>query len=152
MGRNDNIFVVRLPSKIISLSWLHITALCGGVGRAADDWQTVTSPGYPDAAYPSDARCRWTLDAQDADGRVVVEVTDLDLEAHVDCQYDFLQIMDSPMVSYVLCGKQFSGASSDLGPKQKCYFCPYYVEQRCKILHRYPLRVYLPKKNIALVR
>lgn len=71
--------------------------LCGGqlnVTRAA---QNLSSPNYP-LDYPVNTRCRWTLDAPLRD-QVYIELIDLDIEEHDDCDYDFIEMRDYPMVS-----------------------------------------------------
>ncbi|CAM9531973.1 unnamed protein product [Lampetra fluviatilis] len=73
-------------------------SVCGGVINATAQAQTVTSPGFPDA-YPTESRCRWTLDAP-AQESVRVTVTAFSLPAHQTCSNDYLEIRDQPMGDY----------------------------------------------------
>ncbi len=91
-------------ASVFNLKWQPFTphqyfaALCGGTQLATEEWQVVTSPGYP-RDYEPRMRCRWTLDAPPGE-RVLVEVTDLDIEEHPECRQDYLQLEDTPLVGF----------------------------------------------------
>ncbi len=76
--------------------------MCGGGRAATDAWQQVVSPSYPTEPYPADARCRWTLEAPENE-HVLVQITDLDLQLSANCERDYLQLIDAPLVSTKSC-------------------------------------------------
>ena len=59
--------------------------------------QNISSPGYP-SDYPSNIRCRWSIDAPLRE-QVYIEFLDLDIEEHDDCEYDYIEMRDYPPVS-----------------------------------------------------
>uniref|UniRef100_A0A4W3K7X0 Cubilin n=1 Tax=Callorhinchus milii TaxID=7868 RepID=A0A4W3K7X0_CALMI len=61
---------------------------CGGELTASTG--TITSPNYPNL-YPHSRRCVWKITVQEG-RRVTLSITDLHLEAHENCDLDFVAI------------------------------------------------------------
>ena len=96
---------------ILFLVILLSTAQCGGTAISSDDWLPIVSPGYP-IAIAKNVNCRWTIDAP-AGRNVYIEVTQFDVTSHAECQFDYLEFRDVPLVSIVAlltsiqCGLQY---------------------------------------------
>ncbi len=72
-----------------SYSLLPAVDGCGGNFQDVDSW-IFNSPHYPNP-YPHNLQCVWT--AAMPDGEVLTfNVTDLDLEPHRNCMYDYLEV------------------------------------------------------------
>ena len=78
---------------------LIVAGVCGGALFANSSAQTLTSPNYPQN-YPLNLRCRWVFDAPESE-QVEINVTDLALEYHSSCHYDYLEFNDYPVVIYI---------------------------------------------------
>ena len=74
-------------------SRLCVTA-CGG--RLSSSMGVLASPNYPDN-YPHDRTCEWVLSAA-TNRQFLINVTDISLEQHDNCSYDFLEIRLSLVV------------------------------------------------------
>ena len=73
---------------------------CGGV--LTEDSASIISPNYPNT-YPHNAECIWTI--QVPEGNIInFEVTDLRIEEHTNCQYDYIEVRGSnhDVVSFIL--------------------------------------------------
>ena len=69
---------------------------CGGNFSAASG--VLISPGYPNP-YPHNAACVWLVSVP-ADGEhITLNFTDIDLEAHRNCQWDYVEV--SPHLSCI---------------------------------------------------
>lgn len=53
---------------------------------------SIISPGYP-KSYPDNAQCEWKISVSEG-STIKIVFTDLDLEAHAECKYDFLEVFD----------------------------------------------------------
>ncbi|VVC39264.1 EGF-like, conserved site,EGF-like calcium-binding domain,CUB domain,EGF domain,EGF-like calcium- [Cinara cedri] len=73
------------------LQYTSINPYCGGVIHI-DSHGTLSSPGSP-GKYPPNRDCYWTLDAQ-PEMRIQLLFFSLQLEHHVNCSYDYLEIRD----------------------------------------------------------
>jgi len=91
---------------------------CGGY--LFDKKGTISSPGYP-SHYPVNRQCTWVIQAQD-NHPIRVKVTGFQLEHHIDCNYDYLEVRNggspiSPLIGKY-CGsdaiKTFSSSSHAL--------------------------------------
>ncbi len=65
--------------------------------NATSNSQEIISPNYP-SNYPTNLRCRWTLDAPEGQ-QVNVKVIDMGLESHEVCEQDYIEFRDYPLVS-----------------------------------------------------
>ena len=74
-------------------------ALCGGIVRATNTTQTITSPNYP-FAYGQALRCRWTIDAPSDTEQLEITVTAVNLQTTTGCTPEYLEIRDYPLVSH----------------------------------------------------
>ncbi|XP_072020163.1 LOW QUALITY PROTEIN: cubilin-like [Amphiura filiformis] len=64
---------------------------CGGV--FTDDNAIIISPNFPNA-YPHDVDCIWTIQVPQESDTILLEITDLTIEEHIDCGYDYLEVRD----------------------------------------------------------
>ncbi|XP_078582053.1 cubilin-like isoform X2 [Branchiostoma floridae x Branchiostoma japonicum] len=89
--------------------WQAVDSQCGGTFNATSTPQTLTSPNYP-GNYPHNLNCRWTIQAPGPAQRLRIKITDMQIEAHPNCQYDYLQLRDYPMDdtgrTLTYCGRQ----------------------------------------------
>ena len=61
----------------------------------------LASPNYPDN-YPHDRTCEWVLSAA-TNRQFLINVTDISLEQHENCSYDFLEIrLSLVVVKYIV--------------------------------------------------
>ena len=72
-----------------ALPWC-LCAACGGEFTA--DSGTLTSPNYPNP-YHHNAVCVWTVTVHRR-ARIDFTVTDIDLERHVNCVWDYIEVAD----------------------------------------------------------
>jgi len=81
-------------TRLVALP-LHACAACGGEFTA--DRGIVTSPNYPNP-YHHNAVCIWTITVHP---RAVVDftITDIDIESHVNCVWDYIEVRSNPVVS-----------------------------------------------------
>ncbi|WAR06690.1 CUBN-like protein, partial [Mya arenaria] len=79
---------------------------CGGVFTSESG--ILISPNYPNA-YSHDAQCVWlvTVNSQD---RITLMFTNMELEGHVNCQYDYVEVRDGSNENGALMGR-FCGDS-----------------------------------------
>ncbi|XP_041824165.1 cubilin [Melanotaenia boesemani] len=76
-------------------SWSEVQGGCGGPVTAPSG--EIHSPLYP-SSYPNNADCSWTVSV-DANHRVFLNFTDLDIEYHSGCLWDYVAIHDGPTMS-----------------------------------------------------
>ncbi|CAH1777289.1 unnamed protein product, partial [Owenia fusiformis] len=74
---------------------------------------TISSPGYPNAAYPGNAHCEWQIEAYNIKKHVQIHIDDFDLEYNPVCKDgDHLEFHDGPYdfspILYTLCGARAS--------------------------------------------
>ena len=69
---------------------------CGGVLRTNATAQVLTSPNYPQY-YPHNSQCQWVIDAPPLE-QVEISITDINIEFHLTCARDRLEINDYPLV------------------------------------------------------
>ncbi|XP_055860293.1 procollagen C-endopeptidase enhancer 1-like [Biomphalaria glabrata] len=81
--------VITCTSHAFAQSTSPTSGLCGGKLRASSG--TITSPGYPTAAYSHSLTCAWTIEAT-PNQIITLRVTDLALESTQNCLYDFLDV------------------------------------------------------------
>ncbi|XP_070558027.1 dorsal-ventral patterning tolloid-like protein 1 [Ptychodera flava] len=82
---------------------------CGGL--LTEDQGDFSSPGYP-YGYESNEYCVYTISVAESD-TVQLLFTSFDLEAHVHCQYDFVEVLDGDdMVSSPTIGRYCGGEGS----------------------------------------
>ncbi|XP_071787824.1 cubilin-like isoform X2 [Asterias amurensis] len=85
---------------------LDATTVCGG--ELNQDTGVITSPNYPDE-YPHNRQCTWVISA--SSGRQInVNFTDFDMEQHVDCLYDYVELRNGGYETSPLLGT-FCGSS-----------------------------------------
>ncbi|XP_046374817.2 cubilin-like [Haliotis rufescens] len=72
----------------------------------------IQSPNYP-LDYPNNADCSWTIDTQDSDFIVSLDVISSDLEDNSGCTYDYYEIYDGVDDSYSSLGR-YCGSSVPL--------------------------------------
>ncbi|XP_022107899.1 cubilin-like isoform X2 [Acanthaster planci] len=74
----------------ITYTSTSIAPQCGGALTA--DSAIIISPNYPNP-YPHDVECIWTVQIQD-NGRIKFTITDLSIEEHANCVYDYVEVRD----------------------------------------------------------
>ncbi|KTF87440.1 hypothetical protein cypCar_00025640 [Cyprinus carpio] len=87
-------------------TWLEVPGGCGGIVTAPSG--EIHSPQYP-SNYPDNVDCSWVITV-DVGHRVFFNFTDLDVESHSSCGFDYVAIHDGPHESSPLLGK-FCGVS-----------------------------------------
>ncbi|XP_031559878.1 tolloid-like protein 1 [Actinia tenebrosa] len=75
---------------------------CGGPIRKTHG--TIQSPNYP-SWYPSKKECVWTIELPSKNLNVGVRFVAFDIEAHEQCDYDYLQLFNGPDTSSPSLGK-----------------------------------------------
>uniref|UniRef100_A0A2K5P105 Scavenger receptor cysteine-rich domain-containing protein DMBT1 n=1 Tax=Cercocebus atys TaxID=9531 RepID=A0A2K5P105_CERAT len=91
------------------LDWWHPTTTittrpssnCGGFLFSASG--TFSSPSYP-AYYPNNAKCVWEIEVNSG-YRINLGFSNLQLEAHYNCSFDYVEIFDGSLNSSHLLGK-----------------------------------------------
>ncbi|XP_076027535.1 cubilin [Genypterus blacodes] len=79
-------------------SWTEVQGGCGGPVTAPSG--EIHSPLYP-SSYPNNVDCSWIISV-DANHRVLFNFTDLDIERHSSCLWDYVAIYDGPSMSAAL--------------------------------------------------
>ncbi|XP_054878715.1 cubilin isoform X1 [Poeciliopsis prolifica] len=79
-------------------SWIELQGGCGGPVTAPSG--EIHSPLYP-ASYPNNVDCSWTIRV-DTSHRVLLNFTDLDIENHSNCSFDYVTIHDGPNIFFPL--------------------------------------------------
>lgn len=73
---------------VATYTFMDMTKVCGG--RYSKQNGVIRSPNYPDY-YPNKKDCVWIIEAQDRH-RIILTVDHFELERHVTCQFDYLEI------------------------------------------------------------
>ncbi|XP_071826204.1 cubilin-like isoform X2 [Apostichopus japonicus] len=79
-----------------TLNYSAVNRTCGGTLQATNEVQVLQSPGYPNP-YPDSTRCTWVISAADAFDKVLLTTTDIDMEDHTACMFDYVQISSFPL-------------------------------------------------------
>ncbi|XP_046451773.1 cubilin-like isoform X2 [Daphnia pulex] len=90
------------------LVWNTIDPVCGGV-ISTSTYGTINSPGYP-GHYPANRDCIWSLSAP-LGKRIQITFATLQLEHHLNCSYDFLEVHDGSALTDNSLGKFCSTAN-----------------------------------------
>uniref|UniRef100_A0A2K6CH88 Scavenger receptor cysteine-rich domain-containing protein DMBT1 n=1 Tax=Macaca nemestrina TaxID=9545 RepID=A0A2K6CH88_MACNE len=96
-------------SEATVIYWWHPTTTittrpssnCGGFLFSASG--TFSSPSYP-AYYPNNAKCVWEIEVNSG-YRINLGFSNLQLEAHYNCSFDYVEIFDGSLNSSHLLGK-----------------------------------------------
>ncbi|XP_063063043.1 cubilin [Engraulis encrasicolus] len=98
VSSTGNFMTVRFKSDAyvsgrgFSAKYDEIHGGCGGAVVAPNG--EIHSPSYPDN-YPANVDCSWVISV-DEGHRVLFNFTDLDIERHSNCSYDYVAIHDGP--------------------------------------------------------
>ncbi|XP_016093659.1 cubilin [Sinocyclocheilus grahami] len=95
-----------LSGRGFNATWVEVPGGCGGIVTAPNG--EIHSPQYP-SNYPDNVDCSWVITV-DVGHRVFFNFTDLDLESHSSCSFDYVAIHDGHHESSPLLGK-FCGVS-----------------------------------------
>jgi cubilin len=72
------------------IEWDATTSGCGGLLTQTKG--SIISPNYP-TSYPENSQCEWRISVNEGSSLHIV-FSDLDLETHAICKYDYLEIFD----------------------------------------------------------
>lgn len=72
------------------IAWDATTFGCGGV--LTQQKGSIQSPNYP-ISYPHNAQCEWRISVNEGSSIQIV-FSDLNMEQHSECKYDYLEIFD----------------------------------------------------------
>uniref|UniRef100_H2R1S1 Scavenger receptor cysteine-rich domain-containing protein DMBT1 n=1 Tax=Pan troglodytes TaxID=9598 RepID=H2R1S1_PANTR len=110
-GHHEDAGVICSVTQINSTTtdWWHPTTTttarpssnCGGFLFYASG--TLSSPSYP-AYYPNNAKCVWEIEVNSG-YRINLGFSNLKLEAHHNCSFDYVEIFDGSLNSSLLLGK-----------------------------------------------
>eukprot|EP00074_Homo_sapiens_P077819 XP_011537702.1 deleted in malignant brain tumors 1 protein isoform X14 [Homo sapiens] len=110
-GHHEDAGVICSATQINSTTtdWWHPTTTttarpssnCGGFLFYASG--TFSSPSYP-AYYPNNAKCVWEIEVNSG-YRINLGFSNLKLEAHHNCSFDYVEIFDGSLNSSLLLGK-----------------------------------------------
>ncbi|PNJ65345.1 DMBT1 isoform 1 [Pongo abelii] len=110
-GHREDAGVICSATQINSTTtdWWHPTTTttarpssnCGGFLFYASG--TFSSPSYP-AYYPNNAKCVWEIEVNSG-YRINLGFSNLQLEAHHNCSFDYVEIFDGSLNSSLLLGK-----------------------------------------------
>ena len=81
--------------------WSYNSGECGG--NLSTPYGTLTSPSYP-GNYSNDADCTYTI-SQPTGTVILLNFISMDIEHHVACDYDYLEIRDGPSADSPLLDK-----------------------------------------------
>uniref|UniRef100_A0A3Q3MXM2 Cubilin n=1 Tax=Mastacembelus armatus TaxID=205130 RepID=A0A3Q3MXM2_9TELE len=101
VSSTGNLMTVRFKSDAFisgrgfNASWAEVQGGCGGLVSAPSG--EIHSPLYP-SSYPENVDCSWVISV-DSHHRVFFNFTDLDVESHSTCLWDYVAIHDGPTVS-----------------------------------------------------
>lgn len=87
--------------KGFELDWDATSVGCGGILDTPRG--SIISPGYP-KGYHDNAQCEYRISVSQG-STIKIVFTDLDLEQHSDCNYDYLAVYDGPDSSATSFGK-----------------------------------------------
>ncbi|KAK2886327.1 cubilin [Channa argus] len=101
VSSTGNKLTVRFKSDAVvsgrgfNASWAEVQGGCGGPVTAPSG--EIHSPLYPNS-YPNNVDCSWVISV-DPNHRVFFNFTDLDIEHHGECSWDYVAIHDGPTMS-----------------------------------------------------
>ncbi|XP_047205867.1 cubilin [Girardinichthys multiradiatus] len=104
VSSTGNLLTVRFKSDAyvsgrgFNANWAEVQGGCGGPVTAPSG--EIHSPLYP-ASYPNNVDCSWVISV-DVSHRVFLNFTDLDIEYHVNCSWDYVAIHDGPSTLFPL--------------------------------------------------
>uniref|UniRef100_I3KD12 Cubilin n=1 Tax=Oreochromis niloticus TaxID=8128 RepID=I3KD12_ORENI len=107
VSSTGNLLTVRFKSDAyvsgrgFNASWTEVQGGCGGPVTAPSG--EIHSPLYPNS-YPNNVDCSWVISV-DPNHRVFLNFTDLDIEYHSSCDFDYVAIHDGPTSSSPLLGR-----------------------------------------------
>ncbi|XP_041670250.1 cubilin [Cheilinus undulatus] len=107
VSSTGNMITVRFKSdeyvsgRGFNASWAEVQGGCGGPVTAPSG--EIHSPSYPNS-YPNNVDCSWVISV-DNNHRVFFNFSDLDIEPHSTCVWDYVAIYDGPTVSSPLLAK-----------------------------------------------
>ncbi|KAL8573023.1 hypothetical protein ACOMHN_010453 [Nucella lapillus] len=88
---------------------------CGGVLVAGHSTQYLQSPNYPNN-YNNSLNCTWTISSSSGH-RVWVNITDINLESHNSCYYDYVRIADGGSIFGTFCGSEIPSPIMSTGSR-----------------------------------
>ncbi|XP_063159632.1 cubilin [Candoia aspera] len=91
----------RMNRKGFNASWQEIAGGCGGIFQAPQG--EIYSPNYPQP-YSNNTDCSWVLRV-DEGHRIMLNFTDVEIESHRTCSYDYVAVYDGPNREAPLLGK-----------------------------------------------
>lgn len=89
------------------IEWDGTTTGCGG--QITQPKASISSPNYP-TSYAHNAQCEWRISVNEGSAIHIV-FTDLDMEVHNDCKYDFIEVYDGSEASTSSLGRYCSSES-----------------------------------------
>ncbi|XP_038578939.1 cubilin [Micropterus salmoides] len=98
VSSTGNLLTVRFKSDAyvsgrgFNASWAEVQGGCGGPVTAPSG--EIHSPLYP-SSYPNNADCSWVISV-DPNHRVFFNFSNLDIEYHSNCSWDYVAIYDGP--------------------------------------------------------
>uniref|UniRef100_A0A4W6F2P1 Cubilin n=1 Tax=Lates calcarifer TaxID=8187 RepID=A0A4W6F2P1_LATCA len=101
VSSTGNLITVRFKSDAyvsgrgFNASWAEVQGGCGGPVTAPSG--EIHSPSYP-SSYPNNVDCSWVISV-DSHHRVFFNFSDLDIEHHSNCTWDYVAIHDGPTIS-----------------------------------------------------
>ncbi|XP_071062991.1 LOW QUALITY PROTEIN: cubilin [Pseudochaenichthys georgianus] len=101
VSSTGNLLTVRFKSdsyisgRGFNASWAEVQGGCGGPVTAPSG--EIHSPSYP-SSYPNNVDCSWVISV-DPSHRVFFNFSDLDIEYHSNCIFDYVAIHDGPSIS-----------------------------------------------------
>ncbi|XP_070708966.1 cubilin [Pempheris klunzingeri] len=101
VSSTGNLLTVRFKSDAyvsgrgFNASWAEVQGGCGGPITAPSG--EIHSPLYP-SSYPNNVDCSWVISV-DPHHRVFFNFSDLDIEYHSSCSWDYVAIHDGPTIS-----------------------------------------------------
>ncbi|XP_037612385.1 cubilin [Sebastes umbrosus] len=104
VSSTGNLITVRFKSDAyvsgrgFNASWAEVQGGCGGPVTAPSG--EIHSPLYP-SSYPENVDCSWIISV-DPNHRVFFNFSDMDIEYHSDCSWDYVAIHDGPSMSSAL--------------------------------------------------
>ncbi|XP_029168402.1 cubilin-like [Nylanderia fulva] len=90
--------------------FVDVSKVCGGHYSKSNG--VIRSPNYPDN-YPSEKDCTWIIEAQNRH-RIILTVNHFELEKHLNCAFDYVEIRNGGYNSSPLVGKYCSEIPSEI--------------------------------------
>ncbi|XP_059183305.1 cubilin [Centropristis striata] len=101
VSSTGNLLTVRFKSdeyvsgRGFNASWAEVQGGCGGPVTAPSG--EIHSPSYP-SSYPTNVDCSWVISVT-PNHRVFFNFSDMDIEPHSSCSWDYVAIHDGPTIS-----------------------------------------------------